>query len=443
MKFSTPIGWAVSLGSAALLAFLAGMVFSIQGWPPNALLVSAKQTAKEMIVGPWVLDPRIVPRRYKGDGIVVYEKSQTYDGLTLVQAIFEGGDAVRLYSMDGEIVHEWEMDFFETWPDPKHIIPEINIPKIRFGYHTQGMVIDPDGSLVVNYAEYGTVKYDVCGGIVWKLPRMTHHSIFPNPDGSYWIPTKLDPRTIDPSLFLPGVSLPALMNSNAFYADSALLVSPDGEVLREVPVLENVIRWLAENQEYQRFFDADPKKLDPLHLNDIKVVSAALAAKIPNVQAGNLLMSLRNQHALVIADEFTGEVKWMKTGPWIRQHDPDVTPDGMIEVFDNGINEPLPGRELIGSRILRFDPADGTTSNLYPVRADETFFSWIMGAHQSLPNGNRLITESMAGRVFEVTPDGDIVWSLVMISSDKTAAIVSSAERLAPGYVSPGDWTCP
>ena len=38
------------------------------------------------------------------------------------------------------------------------------------------------------------------------------------------------------------------------------------------------------------------------------------------------------------------------------------------------------------------------------------------------------------------TPDGGIVWSLVMKSNNKTAAIVASAECLVPGYVSLQNW---
>jgi len=38
------------------------------------------------------------------------------------------------------------------------------------------------------------------------------------------------------------------------------------------------------------------------------------------------------------------------------------------------------------------------------------FFSLKRGASQRLKNGNTLITESDKGRVFEITPDGVIVW---------------------------------
>ena len=42
------------------------------------------------------------------------------------------------------------------------------------------------------------------------------------------------------------------------------------------------------------------------------------------------------------------------------------------------------------------------------------FFSPYMGSVQRLWNGNTLICESAFGRLFEVTPDGDVVWEFVI-----------------------------
>ena len=41
------------------------------------------------------------------------------------------------------------------------------------------------------------------------------------------------------------------------------------------------------------------------------------------------------------------------------------------------------------------------------------FFSATMGSVQRLPNGNTLVTESLSGRVFEITPENDVVWDYV------------------------------
>jgi hypothetical protein len=38
------------------------------------------------------------------------------------------------------------------------------------------------------------------------------------------------------------------------------------------------------------------------------------------------------------------------------------------------------------------------------------FFSSYISGVQRLPNGNTLICEGLTGRIFEVTPSGDVVW---------------------------------
>jgi hypothetical protein len=55
-----------------------------------------------------------------------------------------------------------------------------------------------------------------------------------------------------------------------------------------------------------------------------------------------------------------------------------------------------------------FGPAAPVWQYTAPEKA-EFFSSFISGA-QRLPNGNTLICQGEAGRVFEVTPDGQIVW---------------------------------
>ncbi|MCB0335043.1 MAG: hypothetical protein KDD62_02015, partial [Bdellovibrionales bacterium] len=42
--------------------------------------------------------------------------------------------------------------------------------------------------------------------------------------------------------------------------------------------------------------------------------------------------------------------------------------------------------------------------------AGKDFYSHAAGALQRLPNGNTLISEDIPGRVFEVTPAGEVVW---------------------------------
>lgn len=428
--------------AAVFLAFCAGMVLAVLQLPPFGLFKTAQTTIREAMVGPWLRDPAFVPRKYPGDGVTVNQQGRTAEGLTLVQGVFTDGSAIRLYDMSGKLIREWPMDFDRAWPNPIHVIPARNLPQGPLNYHTQGVVIEDDGSIVVNYAEKGTAKYGPCGEILWTLDRMTHHSITRTVEGNYWIPAKLDPKAIDPKDLILGASVEKLMQSDNYYGDVALLVSPEGTVLREVPVLGPALDWMGNQQQFSRFSDMDPEALDPLHLNDIEVVTPALAAKVPGVAPGDLLLSLRNPSALAIADPVTGAFKWMKSGPWIAQHDPDITADGRIEIYDNGLLRRLPGRDFPGSRILSYDPATDRAETLYPVNRDEGFFSWIMGTHQALPNGDRLITETAAGRVFEVSPEGEIVWSLVLPATKDTAALVESGLRIPAGTIPEATWAC-
>ena len=51
-----------------------------------------------------------------------------------------------------------------------------------------------------------------------------------------------------------------------------------------------------------------------------------------------------------------------------------------------------------------------------------------------LANGNRLITESQAGRVFEVSPDGEVVWEYIKPYDEHDAALIEKAYPLPRGY---------
>ena len=61
------------------------------------------------------------------------------------------------------------------------------------------------------------------------------------------------------------------------------------------------------------------------------------------------------------------------------------------------------------------------------------FYSPTRGAAQRLANGNTLITESGRGRLFEVTPTGDIVWEYFNPnrSEDGLPLVVVRARRVS------------
>ena len=185
---------------------------------------------------------------------------------------------------------------------------------------------------------------------------------------------------------------------------------------------------------------------DPTHVNAIKVVTQALANKIAGVDEGDLLISMRELHMLAILDSDSGRIKWHHTGPWVRQHDPDITEQGTIEVFNNRSEYHKLGphaNRTPGSNLITLDPSTGETAIIYPVHSQDVFHTRIQGTHQRLGNGNRLINESKAGRVFEIDRQKNIVWEYVMPYDDQYAAMIEDAIRYENDYFIDQDWGCP
>jgi len=123
---------------------------------------------------------------------------------------------------------------------------------------------------------------------------------------------------------------------------------------------------------------------------------------VPAFRAGNLLLSMCHLDSIAVVDLDQRRVLWSMDG-FVLQHDPRLTPDGELMVFDNAWK---PGR----SSVTVLDPATRETVWRYEGSADQPFYSRTCGTADRLPNGNTLITESDSGRAFEVTPESEIVW---------------------------------
>jgi hypothetical protein len=110
-------------------------------------------------------------------------------------------------------------------------------------------------------------------------------------------------------------------------------------------------------------------------------------------------------------------------------------------LFDNRGGDPACG----GSRILELDYATQAVTWSYDAcgaaaAGGPRLLSELRGMQQVLPNGNVLITESLGGRVLEVTRDDKaIVWEYVngLGEVDGTARVglVTHAERLPEGHL--------
>ena len=434
------IDWARAafLATLAVVIFLAGGVFAKKRLQPYPAIEEGLKAAETIYQQEIQRRPDLLQEIvYSGNGVLRYDADRAYRGLTLIQGIFPEGVELRLLDMSGDVIHRWPVSFFDIWPEPAHVPPAAR-PATHLNYHTQGMWLLADGAIVFNVGNLGTVKMDRCGAVLWTVNRLTHHSLTPDGNGSFWIPVRADPRRLSEDLMLEGITEETPVESLTEYEDRLLRVSADGLIERELSVL----RALFDGGFTADLFDSwTIEATDPTHINDIEVVTPELAAKIEGARAGDLLVSIRQMHMLAVFDQDTGGIKWHTTGPWVRQHDPDITDEGIIEVYDNG-GEHMNSDQYEGSRIVALDAATGGTETLYPRPGGERFFSRIMGTHQLLPNGNRLITESTAGRIFEVDANGEIVWEHVTQFDDTYSGLIEGAIRYDTDYFSIKDWSC-
>ena len=128
---------------------------------------------------------------------------------------------------------------------------------------------------------------------------------------------------------------------------------------------------------------------------------------------GNVLASFRSVSAVVIISRETGKIIWHLDSTIVaQQHCASELEDGSILIFDNGTFRHHESATY--SRVIQVDRA---TKKLVWEYCDRSypmaFFTPFMGGAQRLKNGNTLITEAAFGRMFEVPPEGKMVWEYV------------------------------
>lgn len=158
----------------------------------------------------------------------------------------------------------------------------------------------------------------------------------------------------------------------------------------------------------------DPERKDPTHFNSIFELPANrwFDAGDDRFRPGNILVSARHLNTIFIIDKRTGRVVWQYANDLDYQHEASMIEkerlgEGLILVFNNGTN----GRNGYRRTLVQaIDPSDNEVGWEY---ASDYFFSSVAGTAQALPGDNVMIASSHGGRIFEITPGGEIVWEWV------------------------------
>jgi len=318
-------------------------------------------------------------------GVTIHDESRAYAGYT---AYASGHRAsVIIIDMDGEVVHEWQGDYSQLWDDMDQ-----TMDLARQGTWRKFALLD-DGQLLAIHEGRAIVKVDRDSSVIWAKRGGYHHDLQVMPDGSIWV------------LYREPKLVPRINPRRPILEEFAARLSPDGEMLEKVSLLEAV-----ENSHHAPVFARSSWEGDLFHSNTIEILDGRLADEIPAFRAGNILTSFRHLDLIGIVDPEAGKMVWSMSNLWVAQHHPTVTDAETLMVFDNeGLSRGRRGNPEV-SRVLEINPATQEVLWHYTGTPNAPFFSKTSSTAERLPNGNTLIVETDRGRVFEVTPEKEIVW---------------------------------
>ncbi|MCD6221074.1 aryl-sulfate sulfotransferase [bacterium] len=339
-------------------------------------------------------------------GLRIYKPEKCYNGYTLFvhqppppgTAIF---DPIFLIDMKGNIVYKWYV-FGYPYPylvqlEPNgHIFytPSFDLNVLQFTPDIKGV---------------GLYELNSESETIWYLPALIDH----------------DFHTIDKNTYLIE-KVEVINKEDGFYLCPYIeIVNRKGKVLWQ---------WRGDEHvgELKQLLNLNIKlEGDWAHINYCEMIGENLSAeKDKRFQKGNILFSYGALDLIGIIDYHTKKIVWA-WGPRVLQgaHAPTMLKNGHILIFDNGIYRGW-------SRIVEMDPLTGEIVWEYHAEPKESFYSEIMSNAVQLPNGNILICEGTANRIFEITRDGEIVWDFISPFNKITGGEgIYRAYRYSPEYV--------
>ena len=363
--------------------------------------------------GPTPIEINDVVRRAEGTNLVLSSHAREAflmdaDGTVLHRWSHNADPSSTGGSLDAEILKHWYIRKAELLPTGE-LLAILGFPH---GEQT------PEG-----YERVGLVKLDKDSNTIWEYLGKAHHDLDVREDGVILVLT--NQAKINPEIDA----------DNPVLEDYITMLSPDGLELGRVSVYDSL-----KNGGAREILDriqslVDEGHGDILHTNSLEIVNERLAARLPEVSPGDVLISIREVHAIVVINLEKRESVWTHTGDFRYQHDATVLDNGNLLFFDNrGSRRHSAVREL--------DPVIRREVWSYAGNWLREFRSKDVGASYRLKNGNTLIVESRRGRAFEVTPKREIVWEFInpnRTARDETRiAQLMDLRRLDPDF--PLEW---
>ncbi len=316
------------------------------------------------------------PRQF---GLIVHDQPRATPGFTLYAPMWR--NKVLLLNMRGDEVHEWTLPGNPA--GYAYLLPNGNLLAATTTDGGPPFKGGAKGGLIQELDWHGNVVCEVRDD--WQ-----HHDFRKLRNGNIIYPAweKMPPDAI--AKVSGGV--PDSIPEFGVYSDLLREVTPAGETVWE---------WrIGEHMDIAAF---------PMHpLCTWRVYCWINACS--ETTDGNILISMRQINTVAIIDRQTKQfVWWKRDDAWGHQHDVQQLSNGNFLLFANGQNTLYPHNH---SFVTEFT-ADGEVVWEYRDNPRTFFYSPHISGCQRLWSGNTLICEGVNGRLFEVTPTGEIVWEFL------------------------------
>lgn len=310
-------------------------------------------------------------------GLTAFNREKTTPGFTILSPLRDQN--VYLLGLKGDVRHIWRTPL--TPGNYAYLLPNGNL---LWSGETEGGPKPAGGS-------GGLLReYDWNGHVVWEhQDDAQHHDFRRLKNGN--------------TIYIGWEAVPST-HTNLILGAAAGSEDSDGTIwgdfLREVNSSgETVWEW--------RAWEDEALLAEPLHPMSTRKEFAHCNA-VSELPDENLMVSFRKLSIIAIIDKPTAKIKWYRRDDsWGQQHDCEMLENGNITLFANGISVPS---GVYHSRVVEFNPVSGEDVWVYRGSPWPSFFSPNISGAQRLWSGNTLICEGLFGRIFEVTPDNEIVW---------------------------------
>lgn len=390
-------------------------------------------------------------------GTTVYDPEKCWNGYTLMPIKKIGA---VLIDMNGNVVKVWKD--FQGFPNKLlpggYVMGSLGIRDSEFSYQDQTDLtqIDWDGNVVWTFDHKEYIE-DEGHEPRWMARQHHDYQREGNPVG-YYVPG-MECRTDGGNTLIlcHTDTYNKRISDKRLLDDTIIEVDWDGNIVWEWHVSQHFNELgFAEDAKNVLFrnpnqhFTRNGEQSDWMHINSMSVLG-------PNkwydqgderFHPENIIWDARESNIMAIISKETGKIVWKigpdfrerkelrKIGQIIGQHHCHMIPKGLpgegnILLFDNGGLAGYGSPDRMSkdgtkvdrrdhSRVLEINPvtlalewsfkASDVNVGMMALVQDTAFYSQLISSAQRLPNGNTLITEGCFSRLFEVTPDKEIVW---------------------------------